>query len=120
MIAVIFEVEPHDGRKAEYLDLAAEMRPLAEQIDGFISIERFASLTDPSRILSLSFWRDEEALSAWRNLDSHRSAQSAGRNGIFRNYRLRVAAVQRDYGLHDRDQAPTDSRTFHEESCNGS
>ena len=116
MIAVIFEVEPQDDRQAAYLHLAAEMLPLAESIDGFISIERFASLTNPSRILSLSFWRDEQALSGWRNLAAHRSAQSTGRRAIFKNYRLRVASVLRDYGLHERDQAPADSQTFHKES----
>ena len=115
MIAVIFEVEPKEEFKQEYLDIAAEMRPLAESIDGFISIERFSSLSDPSKILSLSFWRDEEALSDWRNLVSHRDAQSKGRTRIFSAYRLRVSEVVRDYGMHDRAQAPQDSRDYHKE-----
>jgi heme-degrading monooxygenase HmoA len=110
MIAVIFEVVPAADRMDAYLDTAARLRPLLEGIDGFISIERFQSLADPSRILSLSFWRDEEAVRQWRNLSPHRCAQRAGREAIFADYRLRVAAVVRDYGMNDRDQAPEDSR----------
>lgn len=113
MIAVIFEVHPADGRKEHYLDIAARLRPQLEKIDGFISVERFQSLTDPSKILSLSFFRDEAAIEQWRNLSAHRSAQSKGRAGIFDGYRLRIASVIRDYGLHDREQAPADSRVAH-------
>lgn len=114
MIAVIFEVWPDPDHKAAYLDLAAELRPLLDSIDGFISIERFESLMEPGKILSLSFWRDEEAIQQWRNLEQHRAAQSAGRSGVFKNYRLRVAGVMRDYGLDEhRDQAPGDSQTAH-------
>ena len=108
MIAVIFEVWPHDGRR--YLDIAAELRPLLDGIDGFLSIERFESLSEKGKILSLSFWRDEEAVKAWRNTPEHRAAQAAGRGGVFADYRLRIAAVVRDYGLKDRDEAPADSR----------
>jgi heme-degrading monooxygenase HmoA len=115
MIAVIFEVYPADGRKEHYLDIAAGLRPQLEKIDGFISVERFQSLTDPGKILSLSFFRDEAAIQQWRNLSSHRAAQSKGRAGIFDGYRLRIASVIRDYGLHDRDQAPEDSRAVHAE-----
>ena len=110
MIAVIFEVWPADGRKQTYLDIAAELRPELEKIDGFLSIERFQSLTDESKLLSLSFWRDEGAVKAWRTLEHHRQAQTAGRSGVFRNYRLRVAEVARDYGLNERAEAPADSR----------
>jgi heme-degrading monooxygenase HmoA len=113
MIAVIFEVEPQPERRDEYLSTAAALKPLLEGIDGFISVERFQSLTNPDKILSLSFFRDEEAVKTWRNTAQHRAAQAAGRGGIFKGYRLRIAAVIRDYGLHDRDQAPTDSRTAH-------
>lgn len=113
MIAVIFEVYPADGRVDEYLDVAAEMRPLAEQVDGFISVERFQSLTDPAKLLSISFFRDEEAVQEWRNLTAHRIAQAKGRGGIFENYRLRVASVIRDYGKHERDEAPKDSLEKH-------
>ncbi|MGA0033615.1 MAG: antibiotic biosynthesis monooxygenase family protein [Burkholderiales bacterium] len=113
MIAVIFEVWPADGRKQEYLDIAAGLRPLLEQVDGFISIERFESLTEPGKILSLSVFRDEEAVARWRMLEQHRAAQAGGRGGIFRNYRLRVASVIRDYGMTQRDQAPADSRRLH-------
>jgi heme-degrading monooxygenase HmoA len=113
MIAVIFEVEPADSRREAYLDIAARLRPLLEGIDGFISIERFQSLSDENRILSLSFWRDEEAVKAWRNTEEHRQAQTAGRGGIFAGYRLRIAQVVRDYGLAERDQAPEDSRIVH-------
>ncbi|WP_137930198.1 antibiotic biosynthesis monooxygenase family protein [Mesorhizobium comanense] len=110
MIAVIFEVQPAEGRRDAYLGIAAGLRPLLDGIDGFISIERFQSLADPNRILSLSFWRDEEAVKAWRNTEEHRQAQKAGRGGIFAGYRLRIAHVVRDYGLTDRDEAPADSR----------
>jgi heme-degrading monooxygenase HmoA len=113
MIAVIFEVEPAPGRRDDYLSTAAALKPLLERIDGFISVERFQSLASPDKVLSLSFFRDEEAVKAWRNTTQHRNAQAAGREGIFKGYRLRIAAVVRDYGLHDRDQAPSDSRAAH-------
>jgi heme-degrading monooxygenase HmoA len=113
MIAVIFEVLPHAHTKHVYLDIAASLRPQLDHIDGFISIERFQSLSDPAKILSLSFWRDEEAIAKWRNTGDHRHAQASGRTGIFRDYRLRIAGVIRDYALRDRDQAPTDSRSAH-------
>jgi heme-degrading monooxygenase HmoA len=110
MIAVIFEVEPAAGRKADYLETAARLKPLLDQVDGFISIERFESLSAPGKILSLSFWRDEAAVAAWRGETAHARAQAAGRAGIFADYRLRVASVIRDYGLTDRAQAPADLR----------
>jgi len=113
MIAVIFEVEPAAGQRQAYLDVAAALRPKLEAIDGFISIERFESLTRPGRVLSLSIWRDEDAVRAWRNLEGHREAQAAGRGGMFTDYRIRVAQVIRDYTLHDRDAAPADSRDAH-------
>jgi heme-degrading monooxygenase HmoA len=108
MIAVIFEVEPAD--RDAYFRIAGELRPLLAEIDGFISIERFQSLADEGRILSLSFWRDEAAIAQWRKLEAHGVAQAAGRGGVFRDYRLRVAEVVRDYGMHERDQTPKDSR----------
>jgi heme-degrading monooxygenase HmoA len=110
MIAVIFEVFPAQGKKAEYLEIAAELKTQLEKMDGFISIERFASLTEEGKVLSLSFWRDEEAITAWRNLESHRLAQEKGLGGVFRDYRLRVASVSRDYGMNDRGDAPEDSQ----------
>ncbi|HEV3183723.1 MAG TPA: antibiotic biosynthesis monooxygenase [Xanthobacteraceae bacterium] len=113
MIAVIFEVRLAAGRKDDYLGLAAALRSDLERIDGFISVERFQSLTDPDKLLSLSFWRDEEAVRAWRTQRAHRGAQQAGRAGIFADYRLRIAAVVRDYGMTERAQAPEDSRTVH-------
>ncbi len=113
MIAIIFEVTPHPDRKQEYLDIAASLRPELEKIDGFISIERFQSLTDEKKILSLSIFHDEKAVADWRALRAHRSAQAAGRSGIFEDYRLRVASVIRDYGKFERDQAPADSRSEH-------
>lgn len=113
MIAVIFEVEPAQGRRDTYLGMAADLRPLLDGIDGFLSIERFQSLADPKRILSLSFWRDEEAVSAWRNTEEHRQAQNAGRGGVLAGYRLRIARVVRDYGLQERAEAPPDSRAAH-------
>ncbi|WP_166416484.1 antibiotic biosynthesis monooxygenase family protein [Cochlodiniinecator piscidefendens] len=113
MIAVLFEVELAEDGKADYLDIAAEMRPLLNEIDGFISVERFQSLTDPSKILSLSFFEDEDAIARWRNLTAHRRAQTKGRDGVFANYRLRIANVIRDYGMFDRTQAPHDSKGAH-------
>ncbi|WP_120634696.1 antibiotic biosynthesis monooxygenase [Ruegeria sp. EL01] len=106
MIAVIFEVEPADGETQTYLDIAADLRPMLDQIEGFISVERFQSLVNPCKYLSLSFWRDEDAVAEWRHLTQHRSAQSQGRSGLFAGYRLRVASVIRDYGLTDRAQVP--------------
>ena len=114
MLAVIFELEPSAGRRDDYLDLAAALRPELDNIDGFISIERFESLAQPGKLLSLSFWRDEDAIARWRNLERHRNAQRAGRDGIFNRYRLRVAGVIRDYGMHDRDAAPADSKAIHD------
>jgi heme-degrading monooxygenase HmoA len=113
MIAIIFEVLPAPGRKQEYLDLAASLKPELERQDGFISIERFSSLTNEGKILSLSFWRDEEAVKRWRRFEDHRQAQARGRGGVFADYRLRVASVLRDYGMNDRAQAPSDSRAAH-------
>lgn len=115
MIAVIFEVVPAEGRKGDYMDHAAQLRPELEQMDGFISVERFQSLTNPDKLLSLSFWRDEAAVAGWRCHAGHRQTQSAGRKGIFRDYRLRVAAVLRDYEMAERrEQAPEDSRAVHD------
>ena len=113
MIAVIFEVEPREGRIDGYLDIAANLKPQLEKIDGFISVERFQSLTTPGKLLSLSFWRDEDAVRRWRELETHRAAQRAGRQQLFADYRLRVAQVLRDYGMDQREQAPADSRTLH-------
>ena len=113
MIAVIFEVWPEDGRKQEYLDIAAGLRPLLDGIDGFISIERFQSLVEPGKILSLSFWRDEKAVAQWRQFEPHRAAQAKGRAEVFQDYRLRIAGVIRDYGMVEREQAPADSREVH-------
>jgi heme-degrading monooxygenase HmoA len=113
MVVVIFEVSPASGRRQDYLDLAAKLRSELERIDGFISIERFASLSDDNKILSLSCWRDEEAVRRWRTQADHRQAQAKGRSGIFAGYRLRVASVVRDYGMTDRDEAPRDGRSAH-------
>ena len=113
MIAVIFEVQPADGRRDDYLAIAARMRPMLDRVEGFVSVERFQSLTDPRRVLSLSFFEDEAAVARWRTLDAHRGAQANGRGGIFDDYRLRIAHVVRDYGMFDRAQAPSDSREAH-------
>jgi heme-degrading monooxygenase HmoA len=114
MIAVIFEVWPKPEHRQEYFDLAAALRPVLEQIDGFISVERFESLSEPGKILSLSFFRDEKAVERWRQIDKHRAAQGKGRARVFRDYRLRIAGVIRDYGMNiNREQAPTDSRDVH-------
>jgi heme-degrading monooxygenase HmoA len=108
MIAVIFEAEPHEARRDDYFRLAVELRPALEEIDGFISIERFQSLSDERRILSLSFWRDETAVARWREFEAHLAAQAEARARIFRDYRLRIAQVLRDYGMHERDDAPVE------------
>jgi heme-degrading monooxygenase HmoA len=114
VIAVIFEVWPATDERQHYLDLAAALRADLERMDGFLSIERFESLAEPGKLLSLSFWRDEEAVRAWRNQPGHRATQARGRAGVFSAYRLRVASVLRDYGLDDRAQAPDDSRRAHD------
>jgi heme-degrading monooxygenase HmoA len=114
MIAVIFEVIPAAGRRDDYLRIAAELKPLLADIPGFISIERFQSLSDPNKLLSLSFWADEEAVAQWRNVEAHRQAQAKGRASVFADYRLRIAAVVRDYGMNEREQAPADSRHRHD------
>ena len=113
MIAVIFEVWPKPERRQEYLDIAAELRPVLEKIDGFVSVERFESLTEPGKILSLSIFRDEAAVNAWRATNEHRLAQAKGRREIFKDYRLRVASVIRDYGKNEREQVPADSLKIH-------
>ena len=113
MHAVIFEVWPKEEGRQEYLDIAAALRPTLEKMDGFISIERFQSLTDPGKILSLSFWRDDEAIAGWRRVETHRMAQAKGRGELFRDYRLRIAGVIRDYGMNERAEAPKDSRERH-------
>jgi heme-degrading monooxygenase HmoA len=112
----MFEVWPAPGRRSRYLELAAALKPELERIDGFLSVERFESLVEPGKLLSLSFWRDEEAVAAWRNSAVHRATQAEGRAGVFRDYRLRIGAVVRDYGMADRAEAPPDSRAVHERS----
>jgi heme-degrading monooxygenase HmoA len=114
MIAVLFEVWPAEGKTQHYLDLAAALREELSGLDGFLSIERFESLSEPGKLFSLSFFRDEQAVALWRNSTRHRATQSKGRSGVFSNYRLRVAHVVRDYGLTDRAQAPDDSRATHD------
>jgi heme-degrading monooxygenase HmoA len=110
---VIFEFEPHPQHQSEYLDIAADLKSHLETIDGFISVERFESLTQPGKLLSLSYWRDEASIAAWRNLHNHRNAQALGRERIFSHYRLRVASIVREYSMHDREHAPQDSRDEH-------
>ncbi len=114
MIAIIFEVIPAPGERDRYLEIAASLRDDLDQVEGFISVERFQSLTNPDKMLSVSFFEDEDAVRQWRALTRHRSAQAAGRGGVFADYRLRVAQVLRDYGMTDRDEAPEDSRAHHE------
>jgi len=116
VIAVIFEVIPAEGKVQDYLNIATRLKPLLENIDGFISVERFSSLAEEGKLLSLSFWRDEKAIEEWRNIESHRLAQVKGREGVFLDYRLRVANVSRDYGMVDREQVPSDSKLAHEKS----
>jgi heme-degrading monooxygenase HmoA len=113
MIAVIFEAVPAKEKWDEYLDIAAGLRPELTKIEGFISIERFQSVSNRDKVLSLSFWQDESSIQQWRNLEVHRQAQAEGRKTIFENYRLRIATVNRDYGMTERDQAPADSKLIH-------
>lgn len=113
MIAVIFEVEIAEGREAAYLDQAAALRPLLDQQPGFVSVERFRSLSQPNKLLSLSCFADEAAVAQWRALPRHRAAQTAGREGVFADYRLRVTTVMRDYTMTERDGAPDDSLVHH-------
>ena len=116
MVAVIFEVVPAEEKKDEYFSIAEKLRPELNKIAGFISIERFESISQPGKILSLSFWEDEESVTQWRNLEMHRQAQAKGRRSVFNDYRLRVAHVVRDYGMNDRAQAPADSKSVHDQT----
>ena len=118
MIAVIFEAIPAEGKWEEYLDIAAQLRPELEKIQGFISIERFQSIANPQKVLSLSFWRDEESIKQWRSLEMHRMAQSKGRTSVFNDYHLRIADVKRDYGMFERTEAPNDSKLIHKGKVN--
>ena len=115
MVAVIFEAIPGEGKKEEYFAIAEKLRPELNMIQGFISIERFQSVAHPGKILSLSFWKDEESIAHWRNVEIHRNAQAKGRRSVFSDYRLRVAQVVRDYGMNDREQAPADSKHIHDQ-----
>jgi heme-degrading monooxygenase HmoA/uncharacterized protein YjiS (DUF1127 family) len=113
MIAVIFESWPTNAQK--YIDMGEALRSHLDTLDGFISIERFRSVSDPAKLVALSFWRNEAAVEAWRNNEVHRLIQAKSRQDVFRDYRLRVATVLRDYGMFERDQAPQDSRVAHEQ-----
>jgi len=113
MIAVIFKAIPADGQWDAYLDIAASLKPELITMEGFISIERYQSLSQPGKVLSLSFWKDESSILKWRNLESHRAAQKLGRKSIFDHYRIRIAYVERDYSMTERQQAPTDSKKIH-------
>jgi heme-degrading monooxygenase HmoA len=115
MIAVIFEVFPKEENKQEYLDIAAKLKPMLANVDGFISIERFESLQTAGKILSLSFWESESAIMKWRNETLHREGQAAGLKHIFSDYRIRVGQIVRDYGIEDRQEAPVDSNSYHKE-----
>lgn len=113
MITVIFEAFPAKGKWDEYLDIAARLRSELNKIEGFISIERFQSISNPEKVLSLSFWENEKSIAQWRNIELHRAAQAKGRKSIFEDYRIRIASVIRDYSLTNREQAPTDSKLIH-------
>lgn len=113
MQVIVFEVWPHEDKRGDYLAMAAELKPLLAEIEGFVSVERFESITEPGKLLSLSFWRDEEAVSQWRHTRAHRIAQALGRSNMFADYRLRVCEVLRDYSMTRREEAPADSRALH-------
>jgi heme-degrading monooxygenase HmoA len=114
MIAVLFEAYPKEGKQEAYFDLAAQLKPELSKIEGFISIERFQSVSNPGKLLSLSFWESEKSIAKWRNVELHRYAQKEGRTSIFDNYQLKIAHVLRDYGMHDRREAPNDSKLIHQ------
>ena len=114
MIAVLFEVFLKEEHKSEYLEIAFKLKQRLQEIEGFISIERFASLQDSNKILSLSYWENEESIKHWRNIVEHREGQAQGRDHVFSDYRIRVGQIIRDYGMADRDQAPTDSKEIHQ------
>ena len=109
MYAVIFEVIPTKTGKEEYLKIASTLKEFLQNREGFISIERFQSLVDENKLLSLSFWEDEKSIEIWRNMFEHRVAQDKGNARIFEDYRIRVAKVERDYTKTNREQAPKDS-----------
>ena len=111
MIAVIFEVWIKEGKKSNYLDIASELKLELNGMEGFISIERFQSISTPDKLLSLSFWQNEAAVAEWRNLELHRKAQVEGRDSIFNNYQIRVASVMRNYGMRSRLESPDDSKS---------
>ena len=113
MIAVIFEFTPAPGRFTDYMALVAQLKPELDKADGFLSLERFESITTPGKFVSLQFWRDEASVAKWRNLQKHREAQKQGRGGIFAAYRLRIAGVLRDYGMDERAETPPDSVAAH-------
>lgn len=113
MVAVIFEFTPAPGRFPDYMELVGQLKPELDKAEGFISLERFESITTPGKFVSLQFWRDEASVAKWRKLQKHREAQKQGRGGIFASYRLRIAAVSRDYGMSDRAQTPADSKDVH-------
>ena len=113
VIAVVSELWPYPDRRADYIALAKEIRPLLEAIDGFISAERFESCGEPGKYLSFSLWRDEAALARWRNLEEHRVIMAKGRGGILRDYRIRATSVLWDYSLESRADAPADSRALY-------
>jgi heme-degrading monooxygenase HmoA len=113
MIAVIFEFTPAPGRFPDYMELVGQLKPELDKAEGFISLERFESITAPGKFLSLQFWRDDESVAKWRNVQKHREAQKKGRGGIFASYRLRIAGVVRDYGMDDRVETPSDSVSAH-------
>jgi len=113
MVAVIFEFTPAPGRFPDYMALVETLKPELAKAEGFISLERFESITTPGKFVSLQFWRDEESVAKWRNLQMHREAQKKGRGGIFASYRLRIAGVIRDYAMDARGQAPADSIAAH-------
>ena len=113
MVAVIFEFTPARGRFPEYMELVGQLKPELDKAEGFISLERFESITTPGKFVSLQFWRDEECVRKWRNLQQHREAQKKGRAGIFASYRLRIAGVIRDYTMEERAQTPADSVSVH-------
>ena len=113
MIAVIFEFTPVAGRFPDYLELVGQLKPELDKAEGFISLERFESITTPGKFVSLQFWQDEASVAKWRNVQKHREAQKKGRGGILASYRLRIAGVIRDYSMDGRSQAPADSIAAH-------
>ncbi len=108
-IVVLFEVTPTKEGMEKYLELASMLKPMLSGFDGFISAERFQSLNNEGKLLSMNVWENEEAIEKWRNTLSHRMSQLEGKNKLFESYKITVCNTIREYSNTDRKNAPQDS-----------